>query len=191
MRKEARRVKKTEYTYLSAFVNITRAMSSSLELQEVLHQIVKSTCETTGSKGCTLMLLDEGGEQLEVESSYGLSEQYVGKGPLSADKSIFDTLKGKPVIIEDAASDPRVQYPLEAKQEGIASIVSLPIILRETVIGVLRLYTAVPCRFTEDDIDFLSAIAMHSGLAIENAKMYEHVKMDYKKLMSSSSATAE
>jgi GAF domain-containing protein len=185
------KVKKIEYTYLSAFVNITRAMNSSLELQQVLHHIVKSTCETTGSKGCTLMLLDEGGETLEVESCYGLSDQYVRKGSVSADKSIFDTLKGKPVIIEDASSDPRVQYPLEAKREGIASIVSLPIILRGIVIGVLRLYTAVPCRFAEDDIDFLSAIAMQSGLAIENAKMYEHVKMDYKKLMSSSSATAE
>ncbi len=166
-------------------------MSSSLEFQEVLHQIVKSTCETTGSKGCTLMLLDEGGEQLEVVSSYGLSDHYVRKGPLSADKSIFDTLKGKPIIIEDAPSDPRVQYPLEAKQEGIASIISLPIILRERVIGVLRLYTAVPCRFAQDDIDFLSAIAMQSGLAIENAKMYEYVRMDYRNRMSSSSATAE
>jgi len=180
-------VKKTEYTYLSAFVNITRAMNSSLDLQEVLRQIVKSTCETTGSKGCTLMLLDKGGERLEVEASYGLSDPYVKKGPLSADKSIFDTLKGKPVIIEDAASDPRVQYPLEAKQEGIASIVSLPIILRETVIGVLRLYTAVPCKFAEDDIDFLSAIAIQSGLAIENAKMYEHVKRDPKSRTASSS----
>ena len=184
-------MKKTEYTYLSAFVNIARAMNSSLELQEVLHQIVKSTCEVTGSKGCTLMLLDERGEHLKVESSYGLSDQYVRKGPLSADKSIFDTLKGKPVIIEDAASDPRVQYPLEAKQEGIASIVSLPIILRERVVGVLRLYTAVPCRFAEDDIDFLSAVAMQSGLAIENARMYEHLRMDYKKRMPSSCATAE
>ena len=184
-------MKETERTYLSAFINITRAISSSLEFQEVLDQVVKSTCETTGSKGCTLMLLDEDGQKLEVKSSYGLSDQYMRKGPLSADKSIFDTLKGKPVIIEDAASDPRVQYPLEAKQEGIASIISLPIILREKVIGALRLYTPVPCRFTQDDIDFLSAIAMQSGLAIENAKMHEHVKMDYKKLMLSSSATAK
>lgn len=184
-------MRNTEYTYLSAFIHIARAMNSSLELQEVLQQIVKSTCETTGSKGCTLMLLDEGGEQLEVVSSCGLSDQYVRKGPLSADKSIFDTLKGKPVIIEDATSDPRVQYPLEAKQERIASIVSLPIMLRERVVGVLRLYTAVPCRFAEDDIDFLSAIAMQSGLAIENAKMFEHVKKDYRKLMSSSAATVE
>jgi len=128
---------------------------------------------------------------LEMKSSFGLSDQYIEKGPLSADKSIADALKGKPVVIEDATSDPRVQYPREAKQEGIASIVSLPIILKERVIGVLRLYTSVPCRFTQDDIDFLSAIAMQGGLAIENAKMYEHVKMDYKKLMASPSSTAE
>jgi GAF domain-containing protein len=174
--KEAGKMKESEYPYISAFIHITRAISSSLDLKEVLHLIVKSTCETTGSKGCTLMLLDEKGERLEVKSSYGLSDQYIGKGPLSADKSISDTLKGKPIIIEDVTSDPRVQYPEEAKREGIASIVSVPIILRERIIGVLRLYTSVPCRFTDDDIDFLSAIAMQSGLAIENAKMYEHVK---------------
>ncbi len=174
-------MKETEYTYLSAFIHITRAIISSADIQEVLQQIVRKTCETTGSKGCSLMLLDERGERLEVKSSYGLSDQYVGKGPVWADQSISETLKGKPIIIEDAIRDPKVQYPDEARGEGIASIISLPVILRERVIGVLRLYTSVPCRFTEDDVDFLSAIAMQSGLAIEHAKMYEHVKMDGEK----------
>ncbi len=176
-------MKDSEYTYYSAFIQITRAISSSIDLKTVLQLVVRSTCEMTGSKGCTLMLLDEKGERLEVKSFYGLSEQYVQKGPLSADRSIADTLKGEPVIIEEATSDPRVQYPLEANREGIASIVSVPIILRGRIIGVLRLYTSVPCRFGKDDIDFLSAIAMQSGLAIENAKIYEQVKSDYEKRM--------
>jgi GAF domain-containing protein len=184
-------MKKSEFVYLSAFINITRAISSSLNLKEVLHLIVKSTCEMTGSKGCALMLLDEKGQMLEVKSSYGLSDQYIGKGPLSADKSISDMLEGKPVIIENALSDPRVQYPQEAREEGIASIVSLPIILRGRIIGVLRLYTSAPCKFTQDDIDFLSAIAMQSGLAIENAKMYEHVKTNYEKLMAAPPSIAK
>jgi len=175
-------MKESEYTYFSAFIHITRAIGSSTDLKEVLHLIVKSTCEMTGSKGCTLMLLDEEGQKLEMKSSYGLSAQYVEKGPLSSDKSISDTLKGKPVIIEEATSDPRVQYPQEAKKEGIASIVSVPIIIRGGVIGELRLYTPVPCRFTQDDIDFLSAIALQSGLVIENAKMHEYVKANYEKL---------
>ena len=184
-------MKKTEYIYLSAFMHITRAINSSINLKEVLNLIAKNTCETTGSKGCTLMLLDEKGERLEVKSSYGLSDQYIGKGPLYADKSISDTLQGKPVIIEDVTSDLRVQYPQEAKREGIASIVSIPIVLRGRIIGVLRLYTSIPCRFTSDDIDFLSAIAMQSGLAIENAKMYEHVKANYEKLMTSPPSTVK
>jgi len=170
------KMRETEYTYLSAFIRITRAISSSIELKDVLHLIVKSTCEITGSKGCSLMLLDEKGQRLEVNSSFGLTDRYLRKGPLSADQSISDTLKGKPVVIEDATSDFRIQYPQEAKKEGIASIVSVPIPLRGRIIGVLRLYTSVPCRFAQDDIDFLSAIAMQSGIAIENAKMYEHAK---------------
>lgn len=182
-------MKDSEYIYLSAFIKITRAISSSIDLQDVLHLIVKRTCEITGSKGCTLMLLDGEGETLGIKSSYGLSDQYLGKGSISADKSISDTLKGKPVIIEDATSDPRVQYPHEAKKEGIASIVSVPIILRERIMGVLRLYTPVLCRFTRDDIDFLSAIAMQSGLAIENAKLYEQAKSNYEKCTISPSLT--
>jgi hypothetical protein len=51
--------------------------------------------------------------------------------------------------------------------------------------------TGVPCRFTDNDIDFLSAIAMQSGLAIENAKMYEYVKINYEKLMVSPSSIME
>ncbi len=184
-------MKDSEYTYYSAFIQITRAISSSIDLKTVLHLIVKSTCEITDSKGCTLMLLDEKGERLEVKSFYGLSEQYVRKGPVSADRSIADTLNGEPVIIEDATSDPRVQYPLEASREGIASIVSVPIMLRGRIMGVLRLYTSVPCRFAKDDIDFLSAVAMQSGLAIENAKIYERVKSDYEKKMTSPSLSAE
>jgi GAF domain-containing protein len=178
-------MKESEYTYLSAFMQITKAISSSLDLNEVLHLIVKSTCEMTGSKGCTLMLLDEKGQSLEVRASFGLSDQYVEKGPLSADKSISDTLRGEPVIIEYAASDPRVQYPQEAKKEGIASIVSIPIVLRGRIIGVFRLYTLVPCKFTEDDIQFLTAVAEQSGIAIENAKMYDHIKTNYEKVMAS------
>ncbi len=178
-------MKESENTYLSAFVQITREISSSLDLKEVLHMIVKSTCEITGSKGCTLMLLNEESRSLEIKSSFGLSDQYIRKGPLSADKSISDTLKGLPVIIEDAIRDPRVQYPEEAEREGIASIVSVPVPLRGRIIGVFRLYTSVPCKFTQEDIQFLTAIAEQSGLAIENAKMYEHVKADHEKLTKS------
>ncbi len=169
-------MKEGENTYLSAFISITKAITSSLDLREVLQMIVKKTCEITGSKGCTLMLLDENGQTLETKSSFGLSNHYIRKGPLFADRSISKTLEGKPIIIEDAAADPRVQYPEEAKQEGIASVVSVPILLRGKTIGALRLYTSIRCKFTEDDLRFISAIAEQSGLAIENARVHESLR---------------
>ena len=92
-------MKEAEYIYLSAFIHIIKAINSTLDVNEVLHQIVKSTCEVTCSKGCSLMLLDEKGEKFEVKSSYGLSDQYVRKGTLSVEKSLSDTLKGESIII--------------------------------------------------------------------------------------------
>jgi len=178
-------MKDNEFTYFSAFIQIAKAISSSIDFKTVLHRIVKNTCEMTDSKGCTLMLLDETGETLDVTSFYGLSDQYVRKGPLSADKSIADTLEGKPVIIENAASDPRIHYPEEASREGIASIVSVPVVVRGRTVGVLRLYTSVPCCFSRDDIDFLSAVAAQSGLALENARLYEQMKLNYERLTAS------
>ncbi|MFB3884760.1 MAG: GAF domain-containing protein [Thermodesulfobacteriota bacterium] len=178
-------MKETEHTYLSAFMQITRAISSSLDLEEIPHLIVKKTCETTGSKGCALMLLDEAGQRLEVRASFGLSDPYVGKGPVFADKSISDTLKGEPVIIRDPSSDPRIQYPEEAKKEGIASIVSVPIKAKGRIIGVLRLYTPVPCQFTQDDIQFLLAVAEHCGIVIENARLHENVKTNHERMRTS------
>lgn len=86
---------------------------------------------------------------------------------------------------------PRVQYFREGRQEGIASIVSFPIILRERIFGVLRLYISIPYRFIQDNIDFLSAVAKQSGLVIENAKMYEHAKSNYKKMMAAPPSAQE
>jgi len=155
-------------TYLLAFSRITKAISSSPDLREVPHLIVKTICETTGSKGCTLMLLDERERRLEVKSSFGLSDRYLQKGPLLSDRSIAGGLNGDTVIIEDATRDTRVQYPEEARLEGIASIVSIPIVQCRRIIGALRLYTSVPCKFSQEDIVFLSAVAVLSGFTVGN-----------------------
>lgn len=107
------------------------------------------------------------------------SDWYVRKGPVSADKSISDALEGRPVFVLDATTDVRVQYREQAKEEGIASILSVPMKLREDFIGVIRLYTAVPRQFSADDIYFVGAVANLGAIALENARLYEAVEKDY------------
>ena len=72
-----------------------------------------------------------------------------------------------------------MQYPLEARREGIASILSVPLLVRNKVIGALRVYTFEPRQFTDEETAFLYGFAEQVALAIENARSYEDVKDEY------------
>jgi len=133
-------------------------------------------------KAATIRLLDENRVTLRLAASYGLSEKYLKKGPISAEKSIAQALQGKPVVVKDAATDAGVQYRKEKKEEGIVTILSVPIKSREEVIGVLRLYSAVPRDFTDDEIQFVNAIAYMGGVAIQNMQLMAMLKDDVKDL---------
>jgi GAF domain-containing protein len=114
---------------------------------------------------------------------FGLSDRYVNKGPVEADKSISEAMTGKAVIIYDAVSDPRTPYPQALAEEGINSITSIPILLKGNVIGVLRLYSSQPRSFSEEEIMFMTSLAEQAALALENARMYQKLKKEHEELM--------
>ncbi len=74
-------------------------------------------------------------EELELLAPFGLSTNYLSKGPLKADKSLRWTLRGEPVIIPDISRSDRLQYPEAAVQEGVAATVSTPILFLQEGIG--------------------------------------------------------
>jgi signal transduction protein with GAF and PtsI domain len=120
---------------------------------------------------------------MELVASYGLSDRYINKGPVVADKSITEAMMGKAVSIYDVASDTRATYPKEAEEEGIKSILSVPITLKGNVIGVMRIYTAERRDFTEDEITFMSSLAEQAALGMENARLYQKLKGEYEEIM--------
>lgn len=162
-----------EKEYLRVFRSVTKAVSSSLQLDEVLDMIVRTLPEVMGLKAATIRLLDERGERLELAASYGLSERYLRRGPVDMEENIREALQEKPIAIYDVSSDPRVYYRREAGEEGIRSMLTLPIIARGRVIGILRLLTAQKRHFSRQDVEFAAALAEQCGTAIENARMYE------------------
>ena len=108
-------------------LKVTRAISHSRDPEEVVLITVESVKRALDVKGCTLFLINRKTHELEVAASFGLSEEYINKGPVSALKSIAQSLEEGPVAIYDVTDDPRIQYPEAAKKEGIASILSVPI----------------------------------------------------------------
>jgi len=169
-------MERKEIAYFRIFHEVSRAILSVLDSKEVLALIVKRIVPAMKLKAASLRLLNEKTNDLELVASHLLSKRYLSKGPLNADKSVPDVLEGRPVLIIDAQNDPRIQYPGEKAEEGIASILSVPVQIHDKVIGMLRLYTSAPRSFTEEEIEFVSALGEMAGLAILNARMYEREK---------------
>jgi PAS domain S-box-containing protein len=167
-----------EREYLNVFQEVTKAVSSSLNVNDVLDMIVKKIPEVLRLKGATIRLLDDAGKELKLVAAHGLSEKYLNRGPVDTEENIRTALSEKPVAIYDASTDGRICYRQEAVEEGIKSMLALPISARGEVIGVLRLLTSVPRDFTAEEIDFAASLAEQCGTAIENARMYEKLNKE-------------
>jgi GAF domain-containing protein len=165
--------------YYQELYEVAAVLNSARDPQAVLHAIVACVAKAVGAKGCSLMLLTPDKKVLLHTAAYGLSDWYVRKGPVSADKSISESLEGKPIAVLDATRDERIQYREQAKKEGIVSILSVPMMLREEIIGVIRVYTAETRQFNTEDIYFVGAVAHLGAIALENARLYEAVQKDY------------
>ncbi len=164
--------------YFRALHEITRAILSTLDSKQVMELIIERVTDLMQAKAAALRLINESTNELDLLASKGLSERFLTKGPAHADKSIQETLKGFPVLIADTATDQRLEYPVETLAEGIASILSLPIIAQRREIGVLRVYSAKKRAYNQEDVTFLSAVAEIAGIVIMNARLYEKTQYD-------------
>lgn len=169
--------------YFKMFRDVCKRINSTLDLKECLNFITENVVKVLNIKACTIFLLDMVHKRLDISASCGLSEAYLKKGPVDAEKSIEESLSGKPVLVYDTTHDNRIQYPEEAKREGVSSILSVPISVKGEVIGVLRLYTSQPRKFSNDEIEFITGLAEMGGIAIENARMYDRLKLDHESLI--------
>ncbi len=158
-------------------IRITKAISKIRDPEEIVLITVEGVTNALKVKGCTLFLFSRKSDELKLAGSFGLSNEYLNKGPVSSLRSIAAALQDRqPVAIFDITDDPRIQYPEDAKREGIASILSVPIIIGENLIGCLRVYTAEPWEFTLNDVNFVQAVAQIVGMALEMCRINKGLK---------------
>lgn len=158
-------------------IRITKAISVIRDPEEIVLITVEGVTHALNVKGCTLFLFSARSDELKLASGYGLSDEYLEKGPVSSLRSIASILQdGQPAAIFDVSDDPRIQYPEAALKEGIASILSVPIIIGNKIIGCMRVYTAVPWEFTLNDVNFVQAVAQVVGMALEMCRVNKGLK---------------
>lgn len=157
--------------------SVSRAINSTLNLDDALCVITKEACELMSARMCSLMLLDESGEWLELRASYGAGSVYLKKPRLSCAESLIGVVvrRKKPLQAANVQLDSRYQNVELARREGLVSLLSVPLVFADQSIGALSVYTAKPYNFSNEEIQILSALAELSAIAIEKARLYERV----------------
>jgi signal transduction histidine kinase len=161
-----------------------RDTTATLDLETVLSRLVESATRVLDCKGAAIRLLDRERKQVAFAATYGLSDEYVEKVPQDFRRARLDqaTLAGEPLFVNDAADDPRIWSQSRVREEGIESMLSVPLAGKSGPLGVLRAYGGGGHKFSDEDAAFLELVAAHGAVAIENAQAYRMLEeMDREK----------
>ncbi|MEP0775059.1 MAG: GAF domain-containing protein [Acidobacteriota bacterium] len=163
---------------LAIFEDIGSAFNSPIETEQLLTLIARTVAERFRVGGCVIRLLSRDRRQLERVASAGLSQQFLQKGPVDAERSVVEALAGEVVYISDCRTDPRIQYPEAHVEEGIVSALTVPLSTRGQVIGVIRLYSRAPRDFSPLELEVLRVVASFCASAAVRAmfnQILQHV----------------
>ena len=162
--------------YYDTITRLTSAISHCKDPEDVAMLTAESVKTAFSAKGCSVFLVDRETRELGLVASYGLSSEYLNKGPIHFMQSIKEAKDAVPIAIYDVTDDPRIKYPEEAKKEGISSLLGVPIISHDKIIGALRIYTKEPWEFSFNDITLAQAVALICGMAMDMCRMYKGYK---------------
>lgn len=162
--------------YYDMLLRVTNVISHCKEPEEVALITAESVKTGFGAKGCSVFLVNKDTRELGLAASFGLSDEYLNKGPVRYMQKITEAKDQVPIAIYDVQDDPRIQYPEAAKKEGISSLLGVPIVARSNVIGALRVYSAEPWEASIQDITLIQAIAQICGMAMDMCRMYKGYK---------------
>lgn len=156
---------------------VGQTINSALNLDDALQLITREACIMMNAKMCSLMLLEESREWLELRASYGAGQAYVQRPKLSVAESLVGVVvrRRKPLQVENVQTSSRYQSTELARREGLVALLSVPLLFAGQSIGVLSVYTDRAYKFSDEEIRILSALAELSAIAIEKARLYERV----------------
>ncbi|HEU6447496.1 MAG TPA: GAF domain-containing protein [Verrucomicrobiae bacterium] len=160
-----------------SLASVSRTINSTLNLDEALRVITREACLLMRARMCSLMMLDENREWLDLRASYGAGEAYVKKPRLNVGESFLGVVvrRKKPMQLENVQASSHYQNVGIARREGLISLLSVPLIFSGEAIGALSVYTDHLYNFSNEEINILSALAELSAIAIEKARLYERV----------------
>lgn len=159
--------------YIDTLSKISKAITSDLYLEDVLKLIVTLTASVMKAHICALWLLDEETQTLKLRATQAINKEYLKERSLSVGEGIVGRVaqEKSPRVIYNVLKDPYYKEKEMAKKLGLASMLSVPMMVKKRVMGVINCYTTEPYRFTKNDKELLCTVANQAAVAIENTEL--------------------
>jgi signal transduction histidine kinase/putative methionine-R-sulfoxide reductase with GAF domain len=165
---------------INALLEISKAIASGLYLEDVLRLIVTVTANLMDSKICSLWILDEKDQQLKLKATQSISEEYLKERSLAIGEGVVGhvALRNQPIAILNVLKEPLYKEKNLAKKEGLVSMLSVPMCIKDRVIGVINCYTSYPHSFSKGEEETLTTVANQAAICIENSGLMETLDID-------------
>ena len=165
--------------HIEALTRISKAITSDRYIEDILRLVVTVTAETMHSKICSLWLLDDNDYVLRLRATQSISEDYLKERSLKMAEGIVGqvALTRKPRSVLNVLEEPDFKEKELAKKEGLVSMLSIPMVVKERAIGVINCYTSYPHEFTETEKNVLITVANEAAVAIENTELIVKTKV--------------
>ena len=162
---------------------VTDAALAYLQLDELLAELLARTRDLLETDTAAVLLLDEAENELVARSAVGLEEEVVRgiRIPVGAGFAGRIAAERHPIVLDDVDKADVLNPVL--RERGLKSLLGVPLILSDKVLGVIHVGTLEPRLFTPDDQELLELVASRAALAIEKARIHqETVRLDQLKL---------
>lgn len=162
---------------LSILFQIAGAISSSLDLERVLLNVVEQATILFRVKMSSLHLIDWKSRELEMITAYGCSLDYLDKPNLPIDGSLLGkvVLDNKARQIRNLFEEPSYTHKDLARREGVTSLMVAPISFQDQILGVLNIYSAHERHWQRSEMELLQTFANHAAIAISNVRFHEQM----------------
>lgn len=169
----------SEKEYLATLNKISKAITGDLYLEDILKLIVNLTAGVIGAKICALWLLDEDAKELKIRATQSMSQEYLKERTLKVGEGIVGLIakEKKPIVINNVLEDERYKEKKLAEKEQLVSMLGIPMMVKDRVVGVINVYTTKSYKYTKSDINLLSAVANQAAVAILNTELIVKTKV--------------
>lgn len=158
---------------LGALSEVSKTISNSPYVEEILQLLVNLTAQQFNYRVCTVRLLDENRQELVLRATQAPAKAYQRKRAIKLGESIAGRAisENRPIIVPDVqVEDDYIGHDL-AEEQGLRSMICIPLTIQDRAVGVLSCYTSEVRTFPQDEIKALETLAKQAAVSIEHAKL--------------------